>query len=103
MRPRFRELATNSHRERLRSASCACGEPLKSPGVLAQALGVPMYALFYEDDELPALRSLRSAATGWGNSRRDARILDRFRRLMSRMDEGDQKLRLHMAQKMASK
>src|SRR5580704_13298527 len=67
---------------------------------LARAMEVPMYALFY-DTEPPAARLLKSAATGWGSSRRDARMLHRFRKLMGRMNTGNQTLLLHMAQKMA--
>jgi transcriptional regulator with XRE-family HTH domain len=69
---------------------------------LARAMEVPMYALFYEA-EPPASHSLKPAATGWGSSRRDARTLLRFRRLMSRMNMSNQKLLFHMAQKMAQK
>jgi transcriptional regulator with XRE-family HTH domain len=67
---------------------------------LARAMEVPMYALFYEA-EPPAPRFLKSAATGWGSSRRDERMLHRFRRLMGRMNKGHQSLLIHMAQKMA--
>jgi len=69
---------------------------------LARAMEVPMYALFYEA-EPPASHSLKSSATGWGNSRRDARMFHRFRKLMGRMNTGNQTLLLHMAQKMAQK
>ncbi len=69
---------------------------------LARAMEVPMYALFYEA-EPPAPRAPKSAVTGWGSSRRDARTLLRFRKLMGRMNAGNQNLLLHMAQKMAQK
>jgi transcriptional regulator with XRE-family HTH domain len=69
---------------------------------LARAMEVPMYALFYEAKP-PASNSLNSDATARGISRRDARMLHRFRRLMSRMNAGHQTLLLHMAQKMAQK
>jgi transcriptional regulator with XRE-family HTH domain len=67
---------------------------------LARAMEVPMYALFYEA-EPPASHVLKPAATGWGSSRRDARVLHRFRKLMARMNAGNQALLFHMAQKMA--
>jgi transcriptional regulator with XRE-family HTH domain len=67
---------------------------------LARAMEVPMYALFYES-EPSASRLPKSATTGWGSSRRDARMLHRFRKLMGRMNKGNQTLLLHMAQKMA--
>jgi transcriptional regulator with XRE-family HTH domain len=69
---------------------------------LARAMEVPMYALFYEA-EPPASHSPQSSATGWGSSRRDARTLHRFRKLMSRMNVGNQELLLHMAQKMVQR
>lgn len=69
---------------------------------LARAMEVPMYALFYEA-EPPASNYQKSASTGWGSSRRDARMLHRFRKLMGRMNAGNQTLLLHMAQKMAQK
>lgn len=70
---------------------------------IAQALGVPMYSLFYEGEKPPEPRSPKSKDAGWGSSRRDARILDRFRRLIGRMNQGDQKLLFRMAQTMAGK
>jgi transcriptional regulator with XRE-family HTH domain len=69
---------------------------------LARAMEVPIYALFYEA-EPPASHSPKSVATGWGSSRRDARVLHRFRKLMGRMNAGNQTLLLHMAQKMAQR
>jgi transcriptional regulator with XRE-family HTH domain len=70
----------------------------------AQALEVPMYQLFYDGEKPPALSiPMPKAATGWGSSGRDARTLDRFRRLMRRTHEYDLKLLLFMAQKMARK
>jgi transcriptional regulator with XRE-family HTH domain len=69
---------------------------------LAHAMDIPLYALFYEA-EPPASHSLKSAVTGWGSSRRDARMFDRFRKLMGRMNPGNQTLLLHLAQKMAQK
>src|SRR5437879_5085968 len=71
----------------------------------ARALEVPLYQLFYDGEEPPELPNLpkRKAADGtaWGSSGKDARFLAKFRRLVGRMDEGDRKLLLHMAQKMA--
>ena len=72
---------------------------------MARALEVPLYQLFYDGEEPPELPNLpkrRNAdGTDWGSSRKDARFLVKFRRLVGRMDEGDRKLLLHMAQKMA--
>jgi transcriptional regulator with XRE-family HTH domain len=70
----------------------------------ARALEVPMYQLFYEGEEPPALPNLpkRKTANGiaWGSKGKDARLLAKFRRLLSRADEDDRRLLLFMAQKM---
>lgn len=69
---------------------------------MARALEVPLYHLFYDGEKPPAPMVLEPRVTmGWGSSGRDARTLHRFRRLMSRADEGDVKLLLYMAQKMS--
>jgi transcriptional regulator with XRE-family HTH domain len=70
----------------------------------ARSLEIPMYVLFY-DGEKPPRENIPApgGATGWGRSGRDARMLSRFRRLMSRADQSDQKLLLFMAQKMSQR
>jgi transcriptional regulator with XRE-family HTH domain len=72
---------------------------------LARALEVPMYQLFYDGEEPPALPNLpkRKSADdiAWGSSGKDARMLAKFCHLFSRMEEGDRGLVLFMAQKMA--
>ena len=74
---------------------------------MARALEVPLYQLFYDGEELPELPNLpkRKSADdiAWGSSGKDARFLVKFRRLLGRVDEGDRKLLLHMAQKMAGR
>jgi transcriptional regulator with XRE-family HTH domain len=74
---------------------------------LARALEVPLYQLFYDGEEPPELPNLpkRKSADDivWGSAGKDARFLTRFRRLLSRMDEGDRKLLLFMATKMAGR
>ena len=68
----------------------------------ARALDVPMYQLFYDGEKPPAQNvPIASADDDWGSSGRDSRTLHRFRSLMSRMDQGDVKLLLFMAQKMS--
>ena len=71
----------------------------------ARALEVPMYQLFYDGEEPPKLPNLPKRKTAndivWGNSGKDARLLAKFCRLFSRMEEGDLGLVLSMAQKMA--
>ncbi|HLE37246.1 MAG TPA: helix-turn-helix transcriptional regulator [Candidatus Acidoferrales bacterium] len=72
---------------------------------MARALEVPLYQLFYDGEEPPELPNLpkrRSAAEiAWGSSGKEARFLTKLRRLLGRLDEGDRKLVLHMAQKMS--
>jgi transcriptional regulator with XRE-family HTH domain len=74
---------------------------------MARAMEVPLYQLFYDGDEKPpklaAIPNRRPDDTAWGHSGKDARVLNRFRKLMSRMDGRDTKLLLSMAQQMASK
>ena len=71
----------------------------------ARALEVPMYQLFYDGEEPPKLPHLprRKAADdiAWGSSGKEARLLVKFRRLLSHMKEGDRGLMLSMAQKMS--
>jgi transcriptional regulator with XRE-family HTH domain len=71
----------------------------------ARALEVPMYQLFYDGEEPPKLPNLPKRMTAgeiaWGSSGKDARLLEKFRRLLSRATENDLKLLLLMAQKMA--
>jgi transcriptional regulator with XRE-family HTH domain len=73
----------------------------------ARALEVPMYQLFYDGEEPPKLPNLLKRKTAdeiaWGSSGKDARLLEKFRRLLSRTTENDLKLLLLMAQKMAGK
>jgi transcriptional regulator with XRE-family HTH domain len=70
----------------------------------ARALEVPLYQLFYDGDEPPKPSNLPkrklSTAIAWGDSGKDARLLAKFRQLLSRADEGDRRLLLFMAQKM---
>src|ERR1035438_6081084 len=73
----------------------------------ARALEVPLYQLFYEGEEPPELPNLpkRKSADdiAWGASGKEARLLNKFRRLMGRIEEGDRRLLLYMAQKMATR
>jgi transcriptional regulator with XRE-family HTH domain len=71
----------------------------------ARALEVPVYQLFYDGDEPPKLPNLPkrkpSDEDAWGSTGKDARYLDKLRRLLGKSDEQDRKLILNMAQKMA--
>ncbi len=74
---------------------------------MARALEVPLYQLFYDGEEPPELPNLPKRRTSdeiaWGSTGKDARFLTKFRRLLSRVDEGDRRLLLYMAQKMANR
>jgi transcriptional regulator with XRE-family HTH domain len=72
---------------------------------LARAFEVPMYQLFYDGDEPPKLPNLpkrkSSDDIAWGTSGKDARYLNKLRRLLGKSNEQSRKLILHMTQKMA--
>jgi len=74
---------------------------------LARAMEVPLYQLFYDGEEPPVLPNLpkRKSADdiAWGSTGEDARYLGRFRRLLGRIEEGDRRLLLYVAQKMANR
>src|ERR1700722_10956264 len=70
---------------------------------MARALEIPMYQLFYEGEEPPALPDLpkRKSADDivWGSKGKDARMLAKFCRLFSQTNESDIQLLFFMAQK----
>jgi transcriptional regulator with XRE-family HTH domain len=74
---------------------------------LARGLGVPLYRLFYEGEEqlelAPASKQKTADDKEWGSVGKDARLLRRFRDLLSHLDEADRRLLLQTAQKMASR
>ncbi len=71
----------------------------------ARALEVPLYQLFYDGEEPPTLPNIykrRSAGDiAWGSTGKEARLLEKFRQLLSRTNESDRKLLFFMAQKLA--
>jgi len=73
---------------------------------MARTLEVPLYQLFYDGEEPPELPNLPKRKNAddivWGSSGKEARLLNKFRRLMGRIEEGDRRLLLYMAQKMAT-
>ena len=74
---------------------------------MARALEVPLYQLFYDGEEPPVLPNLPKRKSAdeivWGSAGKEARLLNKFRRLMGRIEEGDCRLLLYMAQKMANR
>jgi transcriptional regulator with XRE-family HTH domain len=84
------------------------GHTIPSIGTLekiARALGVPLYQLFYEGNELPERLKLPERVTGtkilWGSSSNDAPRLAKFRHLLGRMQQSDRRLLVFLAKKMA--
>src|ERR1700726_2413820 len=61
----------------------------------ARALEVPLYQLFYDADEPPKIPNASkrkfSTAVAWGDSGKDARLLSKFRNLLSKTEEGDRR------------
>src|ERR1700690_2460694 len=72
---------------------------------MARALEIPLYHLFYDGEEPPPPPNIpkRRIAPNltWGSSGRDGRYLMKFRQQLSKMDDGDRRLLLFMAQKMS--
>ena len=72
---------------------------------MARALEIPIYQLFYDGEKPPALPNLlkqkSSNEDAWGSSGKDARFLNKLRRLLGKANEQDRKLLLNVAQKMA--
>src|ERR1700693_3523161 len=74
---------------------------------LARALECPLYQLFYEGEEPPQLPNLpkrkSSDDIAWGSVGKEARFLNKLRRLLSKVEDEDRKLILYMAQKVANR
>ena len=72
---------------------------------MARALEIPMYRLFYDGQEPPKLPNLptrkSSEEIAWGSVGKDARYLNKLRRLLGKANEDDRKLILYTLQKMA--
>ena len=72
---------------------------------LARAMEIPMYQLFYDGEKPPELPNLprrkSSDEIAWGSSGKDARYLNKLRRLLAKTEDGNRKLILYMAQRMA--
>ena len=72
---------------------------------MARALEIPMDRPFYDGDtpaKAPAVFKQKSSDDGlWGCSGKDAKFLNRLRRLLGKATEDDRKLILYTLQKMA--
>ena len=72
---------------------------------MARALEIPLYQLFYEGDEPPALPTVLKkspADTLWGSSGKQATYLYKLRKCLSKTDDADRKILLSLAQKMSN-
>jgi transcriptional regulator with XRE-family HTH domain len=73
----------------------------------ARALEVPMYQLLYDGEEPPKPPNLpkrkSTADILWGSTGKDAHMLNKFRHVFSHMKEGDLKVVLLIAQRMANR
>jgi len=69
----------------------------------AHALDMPLYQVLHDGEEPPKPLGLpgKSEEKLWGQSRREARELDRLRRLLAKMDESDREILLAVAGQMA--
>jgi transcriptional regulator with XRE-family HTH domain len=71
----------------------------------ARALEVPVYQLFYDGEEPPKVPTLIKRKSSddliWGSSGKDAKFLNKLRRLLGKATEDDRKLLLYTLQKMA--
>lgn len=88
-----------------RIENCHTVPSLETLEKFAHAVEVPLYQLFYEGEKPPELPHLMKRKTAeeiaWGRSKKEARLLEQFRRLLSRMKESKRRLLLYIAQKMA--
>jgi len=73
----------------------------------ARALEVPIYELFYDGDQPPPASVTRHASKNrkdeYGAAGKQARLMDKFRRLLGQMDQRDRNVLLATAKKMASR
>jgi len=72
---------------------------------LARALELPLYQIFYEGETPPDVSNIPPVGVTrdrtWGSSGKDARLLAKFRRVLSQTDDTNRRLLLSIAQKMA--
>ncbi len=73
----------------------------------ARALEVPIYQLFYDGDQPPPASINRHASKKrkdeYGTTGKQARLLDKFRRLLGKMDQRERNVLLATAKKMAGR
>ena len=69
----------------------------------ARALEVPLYRIFYAGEDPPSTPqpAITRDSRLWGSNGREARLLTQLRRTLSKTQESDRQLLLHMARKLA--
>ncbi len=67
----------------------------------ARALEIPLYQLFYDGEKPPAKPVIQRTEAGYGSTSREARVIDRLRKLLAKTPQRDRKLLLVMASRMA--
>lgn len=69
----------------------------------ARALEVPLYQIFYAGKEIPSTPQPAKGTDSrlWGSKGPEARLLTQLRRTLSKTQESDRQLLLHMARKLA--
>jgi transcriptional regulator with XRE-family HTH domain len=72
----------------------------------ARALEIPVYQLFHDSEEPPALPELSGKGSAkeilWGSSGKDAHYLAKFRRYLSLMKEDDRQVLLSVAERISA-
>jgi transcriptional regulator with XRE-family HTH domain len=70
---------------------------------MARALEVPMYQLFHDGEAAASVRKLKlpNDSEEWGTTGSTADYFAKLRRLLAKMEPDNQKLLLHMAQRVA--
>lgn len=72
---------------------------------MARALEVPLYVLFYDGEQPPAVPKLHERRSAgkieWGDSRKGSLFLRNFRRVLGQVNDNDRRLLMFMANKMA--
>src|SRR5260370_832497 len=101
-RPKTEKKSAANRDCRLGSASSLMRRPLPKRLVWKQNKCARKSAAGKRGTRQPNLPKRKSADDfAWGSSGKDARFLNKLRRLLSKSDEADRKLLLHMAQKVA--
>jgi transcriptional regulator with XRE-family HTH domain len=70
---------------------------------IARALEIPLYQLFYEDQESPPIpRPTKNTKDDWASHGKGFRTFSKIRRALTHTSETDRALLLHMAGKMVN-